>query len=320
MSQPLLTSEVPLRRFHRNMPEKELDLLKLSARRMALASARAPAIVRREFWNIDAFRAVLYDVPDDLFSDPASPHFTLTVHASNGPTVCNGGCCNPRVEGSLHPLRHWHRADVPPLADQIHYGPVVISLLNGIQIQAGDFTPSQPTTEEQTQNRPVPFSFDARDIGSRKDGPALFRREPVPQPHPQSLRTFHPLDAGGEFWTEQAGIGCFVCQAPHGSQPQVDRRCRKASGLQLDPVSQYHRLAEGQPRLGAVPVDEVVDGMRIGLVEAVEPSVFSTVRFAWSRSLRRRTFCAARIVFDLHRIFGFSFRRAASTAVGRDLC
>ena len=35
MSQPLLTSEVPLRRFHRNVTEKELDLLKLSARRVA---------------------------------------------------------------------------------------------------------------------------------------------------------------------------------------------------------------------------------------------------------------------------------------------
>jgi hypothetical protein len=89
----------------------------------------------------------------------------------------------------------------------------------------------------------------------------------------------------------------------------------------LDPVSQDHRLAEGQPRFGAVPVDEVVDGMSIGpLVEAAEPSVFSTVRFAWSRSLRRRTFFAARVVFDLHRIFGVSFRMAASTAADRDLC
>ena len=35
VSQPLLTSEVPLRRFHRNVPEKELDLLKFSASRMA---------------------------------------------------------------------------------------------------------------------------------------------------------------------------------------------------------------------------------------------------------------------------------------------
>ena len=35
MSQPLLTPEVPLRRFHRNVTEKELDLLKLSARRVA---------------------------------------------------------------------------------------------------------------------------------------------------------------------------------------------------------------------------------------------------------------------------------------------
>jgi hypothetical protein len=35
MSQPLLTPEVSLRRFHRNVTEKELDLLKLSARRVA---------------------------------------------------------------------------------------------------------------------------------------------------------------------------------------------------------------------------------------------------------------------------------------------
>lgn len=31
-------------------------------------------------------------------------------------------------------------------------------------------------------------------------------------------------------------------------------------------------------------------------------------------------FFAARVVFDLHRIFGVSFRMAASTAAGRDLC
>lgn len=35
ISQPLLTPEVALRRFHRNVTEKELDLLKLSARRVA---------------------------------------------------------------------------------------------------------------------------------------------------------------------------------------------------------------------------------------------------------------------------------------------
>ena len=33
--EPLLAAHVPLRRLHRNVPEKELDLLKFSARRMA---------------------------------------------------------------------------------------------------------------------------------------------------------------------------------------------------------------------------------------------------------------------------------------------
>jgi hypothetical protein len=143
-----------------------LDLLKFPARRMAQASARAPAIVRRELWNTDALRAVLYDVPDDLFSDPASPDFTLTAHASKDPTVCNGGCCNPSVQGGLRPLRHRQRADVPSLADQINNGPVVISLLNRIRLLAGGFTPPPPTTGEQVENRPIALSFDSRDIAS----------------------------------------------------------------------------------------------------------------------------------------------------------
>ena len=66
-SQTLLAANVALRRLHRDMPEKELDLLKLAARIMAESRTGASEIVWSKTWNVHT-RGCLFDhVPDRLF-------------------------------------------------------------------------------------------------------------------------------------------------------------------------------------------------------------------------------------------------------------
>ena len=76
----LLAAEVSLRRLDRDVPEEELDLLQLAARRMAQPSACSPKIVRRE--PLDArFAGVLADHVPDCLSVKLSPQafpFSLT--------------------------------------------------------------------------------------------------------------------------------------------------------------------------------------------------------------------------------------------------
>src|SRR5450755_214584 len=56
LPQPLLTPEVAFRRFHRNVTQQELDLLQLSACRMAQACAGPTTVVGRELLNATELR------------------------------------------------------------------------------------------------------------------------------------------------------------------------------------------------------------------------------------------------------------------------
>jgi hypothetical protein len=58
---------------------------------------------------------------------------------------------------------------------------------------------------------------------------------------------------------------CKRCLHPtsHRRQAQVDGRCRQPPCFQLQAVPQHDGPTEGQPRLRAVPFDEIVDGERI---------------------------------------------------------
>lgn len=64
--QTLLAADVALRCLYRDMPEKELDLLKLAAGIMAESRTGAPQIVWRKTWNIHTRGSLLDDVPDRL--------------------------------------------------------------------------------------------------------------------------------------------------------------------------------------------------------------------------------------------------------------
>jgi hypothetical protein len=83
--------------------------------------------------------------------------------------------------------------------------------------------------------------------------------EPVTQSHADAAYTFDSPDTGGEFGTENAGIGCLVRHTPDRGQAEVDRCRSKVPLFQVDSVSKHNRAIERQSRFRAVPVHELVD-------------------------------------------------------------
>ena len=65
--QTLLAAGIAFGGLHRDMPEEELDLLKLASRIMAEPRTGPSEIMWRETWNVHARGSLLDNVPDRLF-------------------------------------------------------------------------------------------------------------------------------------------------------------------------------------------------------------------------------------------------------------
>ena len=83
--------------------------------------------------------------------------------------------------------------------------------------------------------------------------------EPIAQADANTPNAFHAPNAGGEFGAEKAGISGLVGDAPNGGQPQVDRRGRVVTLLQVNTIAENHCPVEREARLGTVPRDELAD-------------------------------------------------------------
>jgi hypothetical protein len=58
-------------------------------------------------------------------------------------------------------------------------------------------------------------------------------------PHP-----LHPTDTRRQFWTQEAGIGRLVRDAPDGGQPKVDRGRRIFALFEVNPISKHDGAVE----------------------------------------------------------------------------
>jgi len=71
---------------------------------------------------------------------------------------------------------------MPSLAQQIDNCAVVLALLKMIQSQVDGLLPPQPTSQEQSVKSPIPFCFQAMDLGRLRMRCALFVRRLVAGP------------------------------------------------------------------------------------------------------------------------------------------
>ena len=89
----------------------------------------------------------------------------------------------------------------------------------------------------------------------------MFARQPVTEAHAMLFRSFHPADSGGQIRTQQPGICRFVRQSPNRREPKVDGRCSVVLLFQIDAIASDDGPVESEPRLRAIPVNEVANGV-----------------------------------------------------------
>jgi acetylornithine deacetylase/succinyl-diaminopimelate desuccinylase-like protein len=125
----LLRAQVALGRLNRNVPQKHLDLLELSSRRLAEPRATAPEVVRSQFRHTDSACRVLHNVPDGLRAQWLSRCFSHLTHTTKDfPAVYPGGR-QPIVHFLPNPIGNRNSPYVSRLAQHVDYGPMFLSPL-----------------------------------------------------------------------------------------------------------------------------------------------------------------------------------------------
>ena len=135
MSEILFAAEVAFRRLHGYMPQQELNLLKLSAVRVAQLRTRPAQVMRGNMLQARSLAAGLDYVPYDILRDAFSPHLSRSGNGSKDPSLRDPGCHCPLIECRFYPFWNGHGANVAALADQVHHCPVTLTHLDLVQLQ-----------------------------------------------------------------------------------------------------------------------------------------------------------------------------------------
>jgi hypothetical protein len=117
---------------------------------------------------------------------------------------------------------------VPGLSMEIGNHPVLFSELNRSGRQGEELTAPQSTTNQKSKDGIVAVAPQTIALGVQQQGAALIGGQPVAQSHTDPAHAFDSANAGGQFWTEQAGIRRFVGDTPDRGQAQIDRCCSEA--------------------------------------------------------------------------------------------
>jgi hypothetical protein len=94
---------VPLRRLHRDMPKKELNLLQLPAGLMTKTGTSPTKVVWRKRLDITSLRFLLHDTPNDFGAESVTPNPASLVDRMKERAGFNSGGRQPDVKFQLSP-------------------------------------------------------------------------------------------------------------------------------------------------------------------------------------------------------------------------
>jgi len=124
MSEILFAAQIPFRGLDGCVSQQELNLLQLTAARVAQLGTGSPQVMRGDVLQARPFAATLDYVPHDILRDAFPPYLSCSGNPSKDPSVGDPGCHYPLIERRLDPLWNGYRADVAALADQVYDGPM----------------------------------------------------------------------------------------------------------------------------------------------------------------------------------------------------
>src|ERR1035438_6710966 len=98
----------------------------------------------------------------------------------------------------------------------------------------------------------------------------LLRAQLIPGPESELLDSLDAANPRGQLGTRQASGGGFVSQATHGCKLLVDGVGGQMPRFQVHAIAHDYDAIEGQSWLGAVPRDELVDGILVNAARGGE--------------------------------------------------
>ena len=125
----LFASEVSLCRLNRLMAKQELYLFYFAYCLMTKARAGSAQIVRRHGVEFRSTRSHLNDRPDNFWCKSIAPWLARFPDCSKEGAIAYCRLRDPRINGSLDPIRHRYRAKVPTLPDKISNYPTAFTSL-----------------------------------------------------------------------------------------------------------------------------------------------------------------------------------------------
>lgn len=170
---------------------------------------------------------------------------------------------------------------------------MLLANLDGIHRQRQKFAAAETAPDEHRQNGVVPSSPQCGDVRPFQQELALGGSEPVAHADAKTPDSFDSAYSRSQLRAQQSRVARLISHAAYRRQTQIDGVWSVPFLLQVNPVSQDHRAIEGQARLGAIPLDEVVDGMVVRSLpahgcEGIEDSGFGLFEIGQCTPLWRR--------------------------------
>src|SRR5713101_6284968 len=167
----------------------------------------------------------------------------------------------------------------PTFANQINNGPVSLAHLDVVQLQTDQFRPAKATTEQHGQHRIIALGAHSVSPRMLEHFRTLLRAQPITGPESELLDSLDAANPRGQLGTQQASVGGFVSQATHGRKLLVDGVGGQMPRFQVHAIAYDDDAVEGQPRLGAVPGDELVDGVLVDSARSWRAEAIEKCRF-----------------------------------------
>jgi len=105
-----------------------------------------------ELVDVRASRSSPDDIPEYLRRHPVTPDPARLVDRTKDRAVCDAGSRRPRVDRRFNPRRHRNSADVSTFADEIRNDPVLLALLERLELEGQQLTPAQAAADQHGEH------------------------------------------------------------------------------------------------------------------------------------------------------------------------
>src|SRR5580704_7065819 len=158
MSKVLLAAKVTFRCLHGRVTEQKLNLLQFSAARVTQLRTCPPQIMGCNMLQPRAFATLSYHAPHQILRDTFPPYFPAPGDGTKYPSFLDSSSCYPPIHCVFHPLRNRDSANSSAFADQVHDGPMILTGLDLVSLQADELGSTEAAAQEHRQHGVVSLS------------------------------------------------------------------------------------------------------------------------------------------------------------------